>query len=96
VGAPDAPTDLTVTAADGAVTVSWTAPSNNRGSAISGYLVKSSPGDVTCTPTVTTGPNSLQCTVVGLTNGTSYTFTVRARNSIGLSDACPAPQRLPR
>ena len=89
-GTPDAPTDLVVTAGNTAVTVSWTAPSNNRGSAILGYLVKSSPGDMACTPTTSTGTNSTKCTVAGLTNGTSYTFTVQARNSFGLSSASTA------
>lgn len=56
-------------AGNGQATVSWTAPG---GATPSGYTVTSTPGDKTCSTTTTS------CTVVGLTNGTSYTFTVVA------------------
>jgi hypothetical protein len=65
--------------------VTWTAPTNTGGSAITGYTVTSSPGARTCT---TTGATS--CEVSGLTNGTSYTFTVVARNAVGAGNASAA------
>jgi len=65
-----APTNPVATAGDGQATVSWTAPSSGTPT---GYIVTSSPGGKTCT---TNGATS--CTVTGLTNGTSYTFTVAA------------------
>jgi hypothetical protein len=77
-GLPSAPTGVSAIAAAGQATVSWTAPSGN-GSSISGYTATSSPGGFTCA--WTSGPT--QCTVVGLTNGTSYTFTVNATNANG-------------
>ena len=57
--------------------VSFTAPAANGGSVITGYTVTSSPGGITAT-----GASS-PIVVSGLTNGTSYTFTVHATNAIG-------------
>ena len=73
--APGAPTNVKATAGNGKVTVQWHAPSSNGGVAITGYTATSSPGSNTCT----TG-GALTCVVTGLTNGTSYTFTVKATN----------------
>jgi uncharacterized repeat protein (TIGR02543 family) len=80
---PDAPTGVSATSGGNAsTTVSWTAPSDG-GSAITSYTATSNAGQ-TCTSTTTT------CSVTGLTNGTSYTFTVTATNSIGTSDPSSA------
>ncbi len=82
-GPPLAPTSVKATTGQNASsTVSWTTPSDDGGSAITGYQVTSSPGGQTCTSTGATS-----CTVSGLTNGTSYTFTVTATNSAGTSAA---------
>lgn len=77
--APSAPTGVTVTAGTNQATISWTAPSDG-GSPITGYTVTSNPGSLTCT---TTGATT--CVVPGLTDGTSYTFSVTATNSVGTS-----------
>lgn len=74
---PGAPTGVTATAGNGQATVSFTAPTDNGGSPITGYVVTSSPGNNTATGTGTS------ITVAGLTNGTAYTFTVNAVNSAG-------------
>ena len=76
---PGAPTSVTAVAGDAQVAVSWSAPPSNGGAPITGYTATSSPGGKTCTWTA--GP--LSCTVSGLTNGTPYTFTVRATNNAG-------------
>lgn len=65
------------------ITVS--APTNDGGSAILYYTVTSSPGGKTGI-----SPTPGQITVNGLTNGTIYTFTATATNSIGTSSASSA------
>ena len=90
---PGAPTGALGRSRDAAVLVSWAAPSSNGGKPITGYMVTSAPGGKTCT---TSG--GLSCLVGGLTNGTSYTFTVKATNAVGTgppssasSPVVPAP-----
>jgi hypothetical protein len=61
--------------------VAWSPPAYSNGSAITGYTVTSSPDGKTCA--WTTG--NLSCTVLGLTNGQTYTFTVTATNAAGTS-----------
>ena len=75
---PGSPTAVTAVAGNAAATVSWLAPTSDGGSAITGYTVTAAPGGATAT---TTGSTSV--VVGGLTNGTAYTFTVRATNSVG-------------
>ncbi len=78
VTVPGAPTSVSGSlVSSGTVSVSFTAPVNNGGSAITSYIVTSSPGSITATGS--TSP----ITVSGLTNGTSYTFTVAAVNGAG-------------
>ena len=82
---PGAPTSVTATAANASAVVVWVAPTSAGTSPITGYTVTSAPGARTCT---TTG--ALTCTVTGLTNGTAYTFTVRATSAAGSSAASTA------
>ena len=81
---PDAPTAISASAGNAQASVSFTAPSNNGGATITGYTVTSSPGGFTQSGAVS------PITVTGLTNGTAYTFTVVATNSVGNSAASAA------
>ncbi len=75
---PGAPTGVTAAAGNASAAVGWTAPGNG-GSPISGYTVTANPGGATAS----VGGATTSATVSGLTNGTSYTFTVYATNAIG-------------
>ena len=83
--APGAPTLTAATRGNGQVALAWTAPSSNGGSTILDYTGTASPGGATCTV------SGLGCTIGGLANGTSYSFTVTARNAVGSGSASNTP-----
>ncbi|CAN5175679.1 hypothetical protein BH11PSE11_BH11PSE11_36400 [soil metagenome] len=78
---PDAPTEAIAVAGRAKAKVSFMAPVNVGGHAITGYTVTASPGGMTAS-----GASS-PITVTGLTNGVSYSFTVVAINGLGVSVA---------
>lgn len=82
--APGAPTIGTAVKGNADASVPFTAPADNGGATITGYTATSSPGGFTGT-----GASS-PITVSGLTNGTAYTFTVTATNSVGTGSASAA------
>ena len=80
VTVPDAPTSVSGVRGNTKVTVSFTAPAFNGGTAITGYKVASDPaGGVDSSA----GTTLLSHEVTGLTNGTAYTFKVTATNAVG-------------
>ena len=85
---PSAPTigSATVTGATSA-SISFTAPINDGGAAITSFIATSSPGNITGT---FVGSSSGSIPVTGLTQGSTYTFTVKATNSAGTSIASSA------
>lgn len=81
---PDAPTigTATVNTITTLATVAFTAPANNGGATITSYTATSSPAGGTGTLNQA-GSGTIE--IRGLTAGITYTFTVRATNSVGAS-----------
>ena len=79
---PDPPTNVTAIASNGYATISWIDPLYNGGSTIYGYKVTSIPDGRTAS---IIGKDSTSVIVSGLTNGTSYNFSVVATNAAGNS-----------
>jgi surface protein len=81
---PGAPTGVSGSSDNGQVSLSWTAPSDNGGSAITDYLIQVSSNSGSSWTTFNDGTStSTTATVTGLTNGTAYTFRVAAVNAVG-------------
>ena len=85
---PSAPQTLAVTShGDGSVSLSWVEPASTGGSALTEYTIIYNDGsDHTFTRAPGDVLNTTE-TVTGLTNGTTYTFTVYAVNAKGTSAA---------
>jgi hypothetical protein len=84
--APGAPTGAAATAGNGQATVTFTAPASDGGNPITRYTATAAPGGATEYCDVPTGsPTGTVCPIAftGLANGTSYTFTVKATNTVG-------------
>ena len=71
------PRDVSASAGDSSASVTWTAPTSPGSYPVTTYQVTSSPGGQTCLT------SALTCTVTGLANGTTYTFTVKALSGAG-------------
>src|SRR5439155_920130 len=82
---PRAPTGLTAAPSlSSQIHLSWTAPTNNGGTAITGYKIYRSTSSGIETGYVSLGTVT-SYTNTGLTGGTTYFYKVRAVNSVGIS-----------
>ena len=92
---PDAPMNLVAEATDAAVTLTWDAPEDDGGSAVTDYEYRIN-GQGSW---ISIGSTDTTYTVTGLDNDTVYTFQVRAVNRIGRSqpssDPVAATPRMP-
>ncbi|MCY4350285.1 MAG: fibronectin type III domain-containing protein, partial [Thiotrichales bacterium] len=88
----DAPAGLTATAGDTQVTLAWTDPSDN---AISGYEFRQGSSTTISSASWTaisgSGADTTSHTVTGLTNGTAYSFQVRAVNGAASGTVTATP-----
>ncbi len=84
--APDAPSNLTATASGRTeITLSWRAPSNNGGAAVTGYQIEVSAnaGGSWTNLETNTGSAATTYTHTGLTEGDTRHYRVSAINSVG-------------
>src|SRR5437867_3545495 len=84
--APSPPTGLAATTVSSSqINLSWTAPADNGGSAITGYKIERSTdgGSTWSTLVANTGISGTTYSDIGLTHGTTYTYRVSTMNSIG-------------
>ena len=89
---PDAPTNLLADAGDAAVTLTWAAPEDDGGSAITGYEYRiDQTGEW-----ISIGSTDTTHTVTGLVNGTEYVFEVRAVTAAGSSAPSNRVEATPR
>ena len=84
---PGPPTGAAATAADESATVTWTAPADDGGAAITGYRIEQSTngGTTWTTAIANTATTATQATITGLTNGVPVEFRVSAINPLGTS-----------
>lgn len=85
---PTRPQNVSATAGDAQAHIIWDAPASSGTSAINNYEVTVSPTTGVSGGTVRyVGSSVTGLTFTGLSNGVSYSFTVRAMNAIGSSSA---------
>jgi hypothetical protein len=89
--APSAPSIDSITAGDGQLSVAFTAPSSNGGSAITDYEYSTDNGVTWVSAASTSSP----IVITGLSNGTSYSVKLRAINSVGEGTASSAVSGTP-
>ena len=89
---PDAPESLSFTRGDKQVTLRWRAPPNDGGDPITHYEYEQDGSGIW----ISTGSTDTSHTVMGLNNGQTYMFRVRAVNALGNGavmtlEATPSP-----
>jgi hypothetical protein len=82
ITSPAGPTPVSAVASSGSVALTWTAPGNNGGSAITGYVIKNG----TSNETTTADASATTKTISGLTAGASIVFSILAKNANGSSE----------
>ena len=80
---PFSPFLPTAVAGNGQATVSWQPPDSDGGAHIQGYVITPYVNGLPMAPQSFDSRTTTQ-TVTGLTNGNAYTFTVQARNALGV------------
>ncbi|MHB1088187.1 MAG: beta strand repeat-containing protein [Acidimicrobiales bacterium] len=84
--APSAPATATAVGGKGSIVVTWTAPTNTGGSAVTGYSVTATAGAATLS-CGTVAATATTCTLTGLKAATAYAISVVAMNANGSGPA---------
>jgi titin len=85
VGTPSAPGVARATPGSGQATVSWTPPTNDRGSPVTGYEVTPIRAGI-AQPAVPFASTATTQTIVGLDDGVAYSFAIAAVNARGVGE----------
>ena len=86
--APPAPGSVASSTSDSQVTLTWSPPSDDGGSAITDYLVEYATADSGTWLAYDDGTSTTtSATITGLSNGQEYNFRISAVNSEGIGDA---------
>jgi hypothetical protein len=88
---PSAPVGVSASAGNGYAVVSWFEPESDGGLDITSYTVTSNDGGFT----TTVGGIRRSATLMGLTNGTTYTFTVVATTEAGSGETATTDRVVP-
>jgi hypothetical protein len=84
---PSAPQYLTATGGNSSVNLSWSPPTSTGGGAVTYNIYRGTTSGGEGTTPIVTGLSTTSSTDTGLTNGTTYYYTVKAVNSAGTSPA---------
>ena len=82
ITSPATPSVVSSVATPGSVALTWSAPSNNGGSALTGYIIK----DGTGAETSISDAAATTKTFSGLTAGSTASYSIRAKNANGNSE----------
>jgi Fibronectin type III domain len=85
--APGAPAGVSATAGNGQISVAWTAPADDGGSPVTGYVVTAATAGGGTTFAETLNSPVTSAILGGLANGAGYDVTVSAVNDVGTGPA---------
>lgn len=93
---PGAPTNLVAGAGDSQVSLTWDAPTDNGGTAITDYTIEYKQNSTASWSSFVDGVSATASTIVtGLSNGINYNFRVSAINAIGISTSTSIVTAMP-
>ncbi len=90
VGIPTPPRNVKALVGDKSAVITFDNPTNFRTSQVTSFEIKVSPGSVTKVAT------SSPVTITGLKNGYPYSFTITAKNALGVSDPASTNAVIPQ